>query len=67
MAPILAADLALTVLEKLMPHIIAAINRGEIPAADQVALMQRIKNLRPENGGFSGPEWKQSTDTAPSQ
>lgn len=49
-------DTGITLIEKLMPSLKAAFAKGEISAADQQALVDRLNKLRTSDA-FSGKEW----------
>lgn len=58
-AIIAAVDAAITIIEKLSPGIKAAFNKGEISAADQQALLDRLNKIRSADA-FTGKEWDKS-------
>lgn len=52
-------DLAIGILEKAIPAIESAVQKGETSVETQKAQLDRINAIR--TGGFTGPEWQQST------
>lgn len=61
MEEIALANAAIALLEILIPRIEQAAKSGQIPAADQQALFDRVQSLRSRSGGqFSGEGWTPS-------
>jgi len=52
---------AIALLEKLVPMIQRAVDKGEVTVDEQAALKARIDAIR-AGTAFTGPEWKPSTD-----
>lgn len=52
---------ALAILDNLVPVGERLIKGGEVDAATQQSLADRIQTIR-DGSAFSGPEWKKSTD-----
>ncbi len=60
-AILLGVELALTVLEKLLPDLLAGIKSGTITTDQQKNVMRRVASIRTDlqdDGKFSGPEWE---------
>ncbi len=56
MDPLVVASGALAILREAMQEISLAVKAGEIPVADQEALLRKVDLIRA--GDFSAPEWK---------
>lgn len=57
------ANAALGMVEALMPQVAALFKNGEISVEDQKALLDRYNAVKAATeSGFTGEEWKQSTE-----
>lgn len=56
------ANAALGMVEALIPQVAALVKNGEISVEDQQKVLDRYNAVKAAAAtGFSGPEWKQST------
>lgn len=66
MSAIVLLDLALTLIEKLLPEIEARVKAGDITTEEQLAARTRYDALRARRGSiFAGPEWQPSDRNDP--
>ena len=61
MSVLVLLDLALTLIEKLLPEIEARVKAGEVTVAEQEAARTRYEALRRARGSiFAGAQWQPS-------
>ena len=58
MENLMFANLAILILEKVLPAIQEQVRRGQITVESQQAVLSKINKLRSVETGFTGPEWE---------